>query len=235
MSFQVPGGMLLTGAMLAFYKSTPAVVFWQWANQSFNALVNYTNRSATSELGTKQIAVAYTSATTAALTTALGLKWALGGAKRFAVLQRYVPFLAVASANIVNIPLMRQSELSSGVMLYDGNNNPTVVSKVSAAKGITQVVVSRIVMAAPGMLLLPLIMRRLETTRWYRPVYNLPMQVLLCGVSLSLMVPAACALFDQKCGIKTSTLQSSEPAVYAELLEKCDGKPPPMLYFNKGL
>ena len=39
MTFQVPGGMLVTGAMLQFYQTVPQVLFWQWANQSFNALV----------------------------------------------------------------------------------------------------------------------------------------------------------------------------------------------------
>lgn len=50
------------------------MVFWQWVNQSFNALVNYTNRNANSPITTSQLGVAYVSATVAAMVTAIGCK-----------------------------------------------------------------------------------------------------------------------------------------------------------------
>lgn len=72
-------------------------------------------------------------------------------------------------------------------------------SQAAAGKGISQVVFSRILMAAPGMTLLPVVMERLEKQRWLRnnPRLNAPFQTLACGVVLTLMVPTACALFDQ--------------------------------------
>ena len=46
------------------------------------------------------------------------------------VLQRYVPFAAVAAANCVNIPLMRQNELFYGIDVYDENDNKLTQSRV---------------------------------------------------------------------------------------------------------
>jgi len=202
MSFQVPGGMLITGCMLQFYKTVPAVIFWQWVNQSFNALVNYTNRNAKSEVSPTQLGVAYVSATTSALVTALGLKKFLEK-RAGSLLQRYVPFAAVAAANCVNIPLMRQSELINGIEVFDENGNHVPESRLTAAKGITQVVFSRIVMAAPGMTILPLVMLRLEKLRWMQRVKFLhaPLQVLMVGAFLTFMTPFSCAFFPQRCSL----------------------------------
>ena len=47
-----------------------------------------------------------------------------------------------------NLPIR---EVANGVMTYDENGEEMVASKVAAAKGISQVTTSRIIMAAPGM------------------------------------------------------------------------------------
>ncbi|GAB5578739.1 sideroflexin-2 isoform X1 [Prionailurus iriomotensis] len=248
MSFQVPGGMIITGFMLQFYrqrdqpvqkprcmkqhgKTMPAVIFWQWVNQSFNALVNYTNRNAASPTSVRQMALSYITATTTAVATAVGMNMLTKRAPP--LVGRWVPFAAVAAANCVNIPMMRQQELIQGICVKDGNHNEIGHSRRAAAIGITQVVISRITMAAPGMILLPVIMERLEKLRFMKKVKVLhaPLQVLLSGCFLIFMVPVACGLFPQKCEFPVSylepELQDAIRAKYGELV--------PYVYFNKGL
>ena len=208
MSFQVPGGMLITGAMLQFYRTTPQVVFWQWFNQSFNALVNYTNRNASVEADFKQLGTAYFSATFSALGTAIGLKAALAKSPS-PLLQRFVPFAAVAAANCVNIPLMRQQEILEGMNLTDEDGQVACYSRACAVDGISKVVASRISMAAPGMFALPVIMERMERVAWFRarPALHAPFQVLGVGVFLLFMVPAACSIWPQTISITTDKLK----------------------------
>uniref|UniRef100_A0A8C1XDG5 Sidoreflexin n=1 Tax=Cyprinus carpio TaxID=7962 RepID=A0A8C1XDG5_CYPCA len=233
MSFQVPGGMAITGFMLQFYRTVPAVVFWQWVNQSFNALVNYTNRNAASPITPKQIGVAYVTATSTALATAVGLN--LYTKKAPPLVARWVPFAAVAAANCVNIPMMRQQEILNGIAVTDEDGNQLGHSRKAAVKGITQVVISRVTMAAPGMIILPIIMQRLEKYRFMQVSMMLFLEEMTTCPSLFhsliFMVPAACSLFPQRCSMAVSKL---EPELRESIISQY-GDRVSYVYFNKGL
>ncbi|XP_004930688.1 sideroflexin-2 [Bombyx mori] len=237
MSFQMPGGCLITGAMLQWYRTATAVVFWQWVNQSFNALVNYTNRNANSPLTTKQMGVAYVSATSAAMTTALIFKFGVQKRAKNPILARFVPFVAVAAANWVNIPLMRQNEIILGLDVSDESGRVIGKSQIAPVKGISQVVTSRIIMCAPGMLLLPVIMEKLEPKPWMQRIRwaHIGIQTAIVGMFLTFMVPTACAIFPQKCKLSIDTIKRLEKDNYEEILRNTGGSPPPYVYFNKGL
>lgn len=230
MSAQVPMNMCITGSMLTFYKSTQAVVFWQWFNQSFNAVVNYSNRSGDSPVSIPQLATSYLLATGGALGTAIGLNSMVKKAPP--LIGRWVPFVAVAAANCVNIPMMRMKELKDGIPIVDESGKRIGESTVAAKVGITSVLLSRILMASPGMLFPPVAMDMLERkgtlTRF--PMLGPPLQVLMCGFCLTFATPLCCALFPQKAAIEVSEL---EP----ELQERIKKLPnaPKTVYYNKGL
>ncbi|ELW47998.1 Sideroflexin-1 [Tupaia chinensis] len=181
MSAQVPMNMTITGCMMTFYRTTPAVLFWQWVNQSFNAVVNYTNRSGDAPLTVNELGTAYVSATTGAVATALGLNALTKHVSP--LIGRFVPFAAVAAANCINIPLMRQRELKVGIPVTDESGNRLGESTNAAKQAITQVVVSRILMAAPGMAIPPFIMNTLEKKAFLKrfPWMSAPIQVGLVG------------------------------------------------------
>uniref|UniRef100_A0A0K8S8B6 Sidoreflexin n=1 Tax=Lygus hesperus TaxID=30085 RepID=A0A0K8S8B6_LYGHE len=226
MSAQVPCNMIVTGSMMVFYKTTPAVVFWQWVNQSFNALVNYCNRS-DAAMPISQIASSYVIATTGAVGTAVALNRAVQ--RMPPIVGRFVPFAAVAAANCVNIPAMRKAELQDGIKVFDENNNVIGQSKVAAKEATISVVISRIIMAAPSMALTPIVMNSMEKkgifkkSRFIAPLTGIG----LTGIVLTFATPLACALFAQMAPIDVSKL---EPEIQEKVKNKTQ-----VLYYNKGL
>ena len=227
MAAQVPMNMTITGCMMTFYKTTPQVVFWQWFNQSFNAIVNYTNWSGKSQISTETLATSYCAATGGALATALSLNAMVK--KLPPLVGRLVPFAAVGMANAINIPMMRRSELIDGVEVATESGEVVGKSKTAAREGITKVVLSRIGMAAPSMVLIPIIMNNLEKKGILKkyPRISAPLQIALCGVILSFATPLCCAIFEQKASIPVSRVEAEVAAKVKPGVTE--------LYYNKGL
>lgn len=211
-------------------------------NQTFNSIVNYTNRNASTGVNNEQLLQAYGAATGASVLTAVGLnKWV---AKRPALsagmVGRLVPLVAVAAANCVNIPLMRQRELLGGIQVETADGEVVGQSKKAAVQAVAQVVPSRILMAVPGMVIPSLVMNRLEKGNLLRkyPALAAPITVLMTGFCLSFSTPLCCALFPQKSSLPVDAL---EPALQETLRQRRfvqhsrDAAPVTHVFYNKGL
>lgn len=232
MSGFVPFGTPIVAGLLIPGQSMPATVFWQWLNQSHNACTNYCNRNATKETSMKDFLLGYTGAVTSAVSIAVGLNVlvkksaGVSPAKRL-LIQRFIPFPAVATASVCNILLMRHRELSTGIEVTNKEGKVVGVSKVAAKKALKETAATRAVLPAPILIIPPIVMSFVEKTRWFKryPRLNLPIQVLVVSISFGLALPVAIAMFPQISRIKVKDLEK-------EIQENTSLE---TVYYNKGL
>ncbi|XP_027557721.1 sideroflexin-5 [Neopelma chrysocephalum] len=219
-------GLLLPNQTLA------STVFWQWLNQSHNACVNYANRNATKPSPTSKFIQGYLGAVISAVSIAVGLNVLIQRANKFTpatrlLIQRFVPFPAVASANICNVVLMRHTELEEGIDVLDNNGNIVGSSRIAAKHALLETALTRVVLPMPILVLPPIIMSVLEKTSLLRsrPRMILPVQSLVCLAAFGLALPLAISLFPQMSEIETSRL---EPEIAMATTSKT-------VIYNKGL
>lgn len=133
--------------------SLPAVVFWQWVNQSLNVAVNYSNANKSVPMNMTEVGTAYAAATTSAVGIAVGLTRMVPRLRSLspgtkATLGRLVPFVSVATAGIVNISCMRWKEIRDGVTVFsrdeEGNKEKLGESQVAGRRAVAMTAASRV-------------------------------------------------------------------------------------------
>ncbi|VVC97687.1 sideroflexin-1-3 [Leptidea sinapis] len=231
MAAQAPMNTIITGCMITFYKTTAATVFWQWVNQTFNAVVNYTNRSGDAPMSASHLIGSYCAACSGALGTALYLNSKVKGMNP--IYARLVPFAAVCGANFINIPMMRSLELINGTPVFAPPDGKRVGESQAAARyGIALVCISRVIMALPGMTITP-ILTNIATQRGlfcHRPKAVIPFQLFLVGLCVTFATPLCCAIFDQRASYPVNSLEPGPKEFMKKNYPKED-----YVVFNKGL
>ncbi|KAL7394903.1 hypothetical protein ABVT39_006741 [Epinephelus coioides] len=214
MSGYVPFGTPIVIGLLLPNQTVVSTIIWQWLNQSHNACVNYANRNATKPTPTSKFVQGYVGAVTSAVSIAVGLNVLIQKANKLSpatrmIIQRLVPFPAVASANICNVGLMRHNELSEGIDVLDNNGNVVGSSKIAARHAIMETAFTRVVLPMPIFVLPPIIMSYLERLRFLQSNRRLllPIHSLVCLVTFGLSLPVAISLFPQMSQIEVSRLE----------------------------
>ena len=240
MSGYVPFNGPICVAMVAS-QSTSALLFWSWANQSQNALVNYYNRNAASEMTNETLMKSYGAAVTAALGVAFGLatfiqrRYSPAQAKN---LLRYVAFPSAVVASSMNCYIVRSPEIDTGIPLVNSNGGdvlPNETSKIAAERGVNSTTFSRALLQAPVYFLPPFMMGAiplLKNAILRNPMMRVPMTTYLLCVCFGIGLPASVAIFPQMGEIK---VEEAEEKYHKLLDDQNGGKPYDVLYYNKGL
>jgi len=232
MSGFVPFGSPIVTGLLLPNPTIKATIFWQWLNQSHNACVNYANRNASKETPMSRFVIGYTGAVSSAVAIAVSLSFMIKRANGLSptvklLIQKFVPFPAVATASTCNVLLMRNSELSEGIEVFDRNENNVGTSKVAAKKALKETAITRMVLPAPILLIPPVVMTAFEKTKWLQRNmrFHLPLNALVTTLSFGLALPVAIALFPH---ISQITKEELEEELQKNTAEE-------ILYYNKGL
>lgn len=238
MSSCVLSNLVVTAGMLTPNLGTAGTLFWQIANQSLNVAINTANANKSHPLTTKQIVTNYTLAVSASCSVALGLNSLVPRLKSLKpntrmILGRLVPFAAVVSAGIVNVFLMRSEELKKGITVFDRKGNEVGTSKQAAWYAVGETAASRVINATPIMVIPPLILVKLQQSRFLKGkskgVETLVNIGLIFATSL-VALPFALAVFPQRRVLAVNKLESK----FQELKDK-DGNDIKKLEFNRGI
>lgn len=228
MSGFVPFGTPIVVGMLLTSSSPLASAFFQFLNQSHNAGVNYANRNASADASSGELFTSYVAACSAAMTTAV-VGDAVAKRVRTPIAARFVPFFAVASANVVNVSAMRRSELHKGIDVVDEDGVLVGVSKRAAKKALVETAVTRVLLPIPVLVLSPLLMVGVERA----------MPAVLTRTALRIAIQSAVVTATFMCGLPLSMAVFKQTGeLVAEDVEKVSSYPneiPEIVYYNKGL
>mmetsp|Transcript_8377 Transcript_8377/g.16676 ORF Transcript_8377/g.16676 Transcript_8377/m.16676 type:complete len:353 (-) Transcript_8377:289-1347(-) len=233
MSGYVPYNGPVCVAMMAS-SSTPALLFWNWINQSHNALVNYFNRNASSPTSNETLAVSYCAAVGAALSVAFGLSTFISrrySPERAKQLLKFVAFPSSMVASCSNCYIMRSPEIETGVYITDADGNVLADGQRSsnaARKAVQETVMSRAVLQIPVFFIPPMLMSLPPFSLIGSGAAVVSITTLFTIVSFGFGLPATVAIFPQ---IGTLKVEELEPELQAAIPAQANG----MVYYNKGL
>jgi len=238
MSGYVPfNGPICVSMVLA--QTTPQLLLVNWVNQSHNALVNYFNRNASSELSNETLAKSYAVAVGSSLLVAFGLATYIKKSYdpvTASRLMRFVAFPSSVAASSLNCYIVRSPEIDTGIPLMDKDGKVVLegeTSVVAAKTGVYSTTASRAILQAPVYFLPPALMAALPLFKRIvakNPAISVPLTTYLIIVCFGIGLPATTAIFPQ-----ISEISAKDAEKKYQNLKDINGAPIEKFYFNKGL
>jgi len=223
MNIPIAAGMLLHGP-----TSVGASVFWQWVNQSYNVVNNYTNRGGT-DVDMTAVAQSYALAVAASCSIAIGSGKLMATYPAIALAGPFVPYIAVISAGTANIGFTRMDEVINGVNVFDRDGTDHGKSISAGRTAVFKTVTTRSCFLPIFPLLIPpAVMAALP----FKPK-TLPHNL----ASLVVITACLCVALPMALAIEPGQMELSASSLETEFQNRKDsqGKPITVFYASKGL
>eukprot|EP00347_Sterkiella_histriomuscorum_P004262 403361121 len=211
----------------------------QWINQTYNALMNYGNRNASSTYTTYDLAKGYSGAVAASVLIALYSRTMMGptlkrlSGSKLILANSALNYLAAAFAGAANLALMRSKEMRDGIQVQNKEGTETYgTSKVAAKQAISQTAFSRFVLPLPVLFFPAIANYALEKMHlWPKGrVASKTLELLFCTMSLTVALPLSVAMFKQRGMINYDEIEEE-----LKEIKNAKGEQVREFYFNKGL
>ncbi|XXQ35697.1 Sideroflexin protein [Plasmodiophora brassicae] len=230
MPFIVPCNMTIDALMLvAARHGVFASMAAQLINQTYNAAHYYENRNATNAgERTRETVEGFLGAIAGSFASIL----ALHRLPPHPLYSSFIPFAAVAAADVINLGTVRRREYLSGIQVRDRDGHVLGLSRIAGAAAVASCIAGRVLVLVPILGLPPVAMHALDRTEWFKrhPRWRIPVLVGMVGVAIQVSVPLVFALFQQKASIDVGYLEG-------EFSGRChaDGSPVDRVHYNKGI
>ena len=231
MSMFVPANLVPTTGMI-MARTVPQTLFFQWLNQTYNVVNNYTCRAGP-EVDFGPLSQAYVLAVTVSCSIAVGAGKLL---KAFPKLQAFgivVPYFAVISAGTSNVCFTRMDEIRNGIFVADADGKVVGRSVAAGQLAVYKTVTTRSMFIPLFSLIVPpLFMKGVLATGAIAAGGGVAMVLEVGAVAAMLAVglPFALALQPLQMEMDVSSL---EPEFQA--LKNADGSPLTKVFASKGL
>lgn len=218
----VPSSLPITLGMLTM-TSTPSILFWQWVNQSYNAVFNYSHRSHSGSDKT-ELLKAYGLATGTSCGLALGLNAIASNIKPPWLISTF----AVMAAGSANVAFTRSREMTEGISVIDESGSKIGTSKIAGQYAVGYTILSRSIFLPIPIMVVPGYMSAWIGNRLLRGTgggaSKLVLNIACILFSQAVALPLCIAAFPQKLALKPSQLEQPEFGTNDETV-----------YINKGV
>jgi len=191
----LPAGIPIAFGIIILPATSFNIVFFNFLNQTYNALVNLENSSGGSK-SHKIIAINYTLALVTSLSVGLLLKrFFLRRETENIISQICIRILPSSIAGACNLIFMRSNYVTKGINVKTDDGEVVGQSKICGFKALLQGVLTRIALPLPLMINF-FVMKRLDRYKLSKTKSNI-IEVLLCSIALGIGMPMSLGLSRQ--------------------------------------